>query len=92
MSKNAVFIFFDGNTQLFFEISINRNINTSLNNLLLSITPKRVTSDEAVFTSQRLGNTAPNNRRSGGEPLAALCSTPAARDSNPRPPAPTAIS
>ena len=37
------------------------------------ITPKRVTSGGPISAAQRLGNTAPNKRRSGGEPLATLC-------------------
>ena len=53
--------------------------------------PKLVTSSGSISAAERLGNTAPKKRCSGGEPLATQCPIRSARELNPKPPAPTAM-
>ena len=57
------------------------------------ITPQRVTQGAAgsISAVQRLDNTAPNKRRSGGKPLTRVCLIWLAQELNPRPPAPIAM-
>ena len=58
------------------------------------ITPKRATTNGEHIRSSApgQGNTAPKKRSSGGERLATLCPIRQARESNPKPPAPTTMS